>query len=116
MEYKNGYIRGLDGRPILVESEHTILVYYLQSDEAIQMATAYCILNKWLEKEGYVWGKDYGFTIWYHDEWQIECRADIAERVSELSNEAIAWAGRFYNIACPHEGESKIGRSWYETH
>lgn len=116
MEYKNGYIRGLDGRPILVEAEHTILVYYLQSDEAIQMATAYCILNKWLEKEGYAWGVDYGFVIWMHDEWQIECRKDIANRVSELSNEAIAWAGRFYNIACPHEGESKIGLNWFQTH
>lgn len=115
-EYKNGFIRGLDGRPILVEDEHTILVYYLQSDEAIQMATAYIMLNKWLERRGYIWGKDYGSVIWMHDEWQIECREAIAEEVASLGNEAIAWAGRYYNIPCPHEGESKIGRNWYETH
>lgn len=116
MEYKNGYIRGLDGRPILVENEHTILVYYLQSDEAIQMATAYCMLYKWLEKAGYIWGKDWGYVIFMHDEWQIECKQEISEHVAKLGNEAIAWAGRYYNIACPHEGESKIGKNWYETH
>jgi len=116
MEYKNGYIRGLDGRPILVEFEKDILVYYLQSDEAIQMAAAYCVLHKWLERAGYNWRQDYGFVIWMHDEWQIECRKEIAEHVAELSNRAIAWAGEYFKIKCPHEGESKIGRNWAETH
>lgn len=115
-EYKNGYIVGLDGRPILVEFEKDILVYYLQSDEAVQMAAAYCVLHKWLERAGYAWGTDYGFVIWYHDEWQIECRKEIAHHVAELADEAIAWAGRFFGIQCPHEGESKIGRNWAETH
>jgi DNA polymerase I len=116
MEYRNGYIAGLDGRPILVEFEKDILVYYLQSDEAIQMAAAYCILHKWLARAGYHWAQDYGFVIWMHDEWQIECREEIAKHVAELSNEAIAWAGRYFGIKCPHEGESKIGKNWTETH
>jgi DNA polymerase-1 len=115
-EYSNGYITGLDGRPILVEFEKDILVYYLQSDEAIQMAAAYCVLHKWLERAGYEWKKDYGFVIWMHDEWQIECRKEIAEHVAELSSRAITWAGEFFKIKCPHSGESKIGNNWYETH
>lgn len=116
MEWKNGYIKGLDGRPILVEFEKDILVYYLQSDEAIQMAAAYVHLYDSLIKSGYVWGLDFGYLIWMHDEWQLEVRPEIAAHVSELSNEAVAWAGRYYKIACPHEGESNIGRNWYETH
>lgn len=116
MEWRNGYIKGLDGRPILVEFEKDILVYYLQSDEAIQMAAAYCVLHKWLERAGYKWRKDYGFVIWMHDEFQIECRKEIAEHVAELANLSIAWAGRYFNIGCPHEGESKIGLNWTETH
>jgi hypothetical protein len=115
-EYRNGYIKGLDGRPILVEYEKDILVYYLQSDEAIQMAAAYCWTNKQLEKRGYVWGKDYGFVIWYHDEFQIECRPEIKEEVMAVAIESIKWAGEFYNIKCPHEGEGKIGLNWCETH
>ena len=41
---KDGWITGLDGRPIFLSSEHMILVYMLQSDEAICMAGAYTML------------------------------------------------------------------------
>lgn len=116
MEWRDGYIRGLDGRPIQVDSEHKVLVYQLQSDEAIQMSGAYCIFHKWLDREGYIFGTDYGTVLWMHDEWQIETRPEIADRVAELGNEAIAWAGRYFRISIPHEGSSKIGRSWRETH
>ena len=116
MEWRDGYIRGLDGRPIQVDSEHKVLVYTLQSDEAIQMSAAYCVFHKWLDREGYNAGSDYGTVLWMHDEWQTECRPEIADKVAEIGNEAIAWAGRYYNIACPHEGSSKIGMDWNETH
>src|SRR3546814_12840546 len=85
MEYHNGYITGLDGRRIPVEFEKDILVYYLQSDEAIQMAAAYVWLNHQLEKKGYKYGEDYGFCIWMHDEWQIECKKEIADEVARRS-------------------------------
>lgn len=113
---KNGYITGLDGRPILVESEHMVLVYLLQSDEAIQMAAAYCWFHQQMERRGYVYGRDWGMLIWYHDEYQLECRPEISEDIAKLAKESIAWAGRFYHIRCPHEGDAKIGNNWAETH
>lgn len=115
-EYSHGFITGLDGRPIQVEFEKDILVYYLQSDEAIQMASAYCVLHKWLEREGYRYGQDFGFVIWMHDEFQIEAREEIAKHVAALAEESIAWAGRYFKMVIPHEGESKIGQNWAETH
>lgn len=115
MEYKNGFITGLDGRPISVEFEKDILVYYLQGDEAVHMSVAYCWLNKQLERR-WTWAEDYGFCIWYHDEFQVECRPEIKEEVAALSRESIAWAGRFLNIPIPHEGDSSIGANWSETH
>lgn len=115
MEYYDGYIIGLDGRPILVPFQHQLLVYLLQSDEAIMMAAAYVKANKDLEKK-YEYGKDYGFVCWYHDEFTIECRPEIAEDVKRISEEAIVWAGKFYNILCPHVGDGKIGNNWYEIH
>jgi hypothetical protein len=115
-EYKNGYISGLDGRPILVEAEHTILVYLLQSDESIQMAGAYCWLMRELERRGFVYGDDFAMLIWMHDEFQIECKPEIAGTVGELACRSIAWAGEFYKIDCPHDGDAKIGNNWYETH
>lgn len=65
MEYYDGYITGLDGRPILVPFEHQILVYLLQSDEAIFMAAAYNRFNMNMEKK-YRYGIDYGVVAWYH--------------------------------------------------
>lgn len=115
MEYYEGVITGLDGRPIKVPSEHQILVYLLQSDEAIHMAKAYCILCAELEKK-YVWGVDYGVVCWYHDEYTIECREEIAEDVKRISEDAIRLAGEYYGIKCPHAGEGAIGRNWYAIH
>ena len=61
-------------------------------------------------------GDKWGFVIWYHDEFQAEVREDIAEEFARLAEEAIVWAGKFYNINCPHKGESDIGLNWFETH
>lgn len=115
MEYFNGSITGLDGRPILVPSEHAILVYLLQSDEAIMMTAAYNRANMLLRKK-YEYGRDFGTVCFYHDEFTFECRADIAEDVRRISEESIAWAGRYYNISCPHIGQGKLGKNWYEVH
>lgn len=115
MEHYDGYIIGLDGRPICVPNQHQLLVYLLQSDEAIMMAAAYNKANKELEKR-YTYGKDYGFVCWYHDEFTIECREEIAEEVRRISEEAIVWAGKFYNILCPHVGDGKIGSDWFAIH
>lgn len=113
----NGYITGLDGRPILVESPHMLLVYLLQSDEAIMMATAYCILYKRLcEDFKLKWGEDWAFVCWYHDEYTIEAKEKYAELIKIEAERAIVDAGKYYKINCPHEGEGKIGDNWWEIH
>ena len=116
MEYYNGAIKGLDGRPIVVASEHMLLVYLLQSDEAIMMSAAYIKFHKDMRTRGYTYGKEYGTVCWYHDEFTVECDIEIAEEVKDLSEKAIAWAGRYYKIPCPHVGDGKIGKDWYAIH
>lgn len=116
IEYYDGWITGLDGRPIHIEQEHTVLVYVLQSDEAIQMAAAYCWVYEKLLREGYEWDKDWAYVIWYHDEYIVECRPDIADRVQEIMEEGIAWAGRHFNILTPHAGTGSQGANWYDVH
>jgi DNA polymerase I len=115
MEYYDGTITGLDGRPIRVPYEHQILVYLLQSDEAIMMSKAYCKMCADLSKK-YVYGVDYGVVCWYHDEYTVECREDIAEDVKKISEDAIAWAGNYFKIPCPHVGQGAIGKNWYAIH
>ncbi|RLD64884.1 MAG: hypothetical protein DRI98_15200, partial [Bacteroidetes bacterium] len=50
-EYYGGWLEGLDGRPIFIESEHQILVYIVQGAEAVLMTHAYVFLYDWLIKE-----------------------------------------------------------------
>lgn len=116
MELRNGYIRGLDGRPFLVEFEKDLLAYALQSDEAIQMAVAYVMVHKWAEKRGWKRHEDWGMLIWMHDEFQAECKPEIANELGQLMADAIKWAGEFLEIQCPHDGDYSIGSNWYETH
>lgn len=115
IEYSDGWITGLDGRPIFVTSEHQLLVYLLQSDEAIHMATAYCMFNHKADKL-YTRGKDWNMYIWYHDEWQFGCRPEIAEELGQLSSDCIREAGKYLGIECPHEGDYHIGSNWALTH
>lgn len=116
VDYKNGFIRGLDGRPVYINSPHAILVYVLQSDEAIMMQYSLCFLKSWLDKMGWVHGREYGFVANVHDEFQCEVREDLAEIYAELADKSIVKAAEFLKIQCPHVGESDIGRTWAETH
>lgn len=116
MEYRDGTITGLDGRPIRIESEHCILVYMLQSDEAILMQYALVFLYRWLTERGWVYGEDYGFVANVHDEIQAEVLAGKAEEYAALACKAIEYAGEYLNIQCEHKGEYDIGNNWYETH
>jgi len=115
IEYYHGWVTGLDGRPIYIESEHQILVYMLQSDEAIFMTAAYNLLWKRLSKK-YKYGIDFGVVCFYHDEYTIECRKEIAEDVARIAEKCIVDAGKFYKIACPHKGEAEIGYNWWDIH
>jgi len=116
MEWYNGWIGGLDGRPIFIDSEHKLLVYLLQSDEAIMMSAAYVFLYDWLTDEGYVWGEDWAYVNWNHDEYTLEVEPEHVDRIRYLSEQAITAAGNYFNIACPHEGESNVGRNWNDIH
>ena len=116
MEYFDGSITGLDGRPILVPYEHQLLVYLLQSDEAIMMQGAYIKFHQLMEKDGYKYGVDYGTVCWYHDEFTVECKEHLAQIVAKHAEFSIKWAGEFFKIPCPHIGQAAIGKNWYAIH
>ena len=107
-----GYVPGLDGRKIWVRSEHAALNSLLQGAGAIVMKKALCILNDTIQKNGW----DAKFVANVHDEFQIECKTDIADLVGQAGKQAIIDAGIAYNLRCPLDGEYKIGRNWRETH
>jgi len=111
-----GYIKGLDGRMLRIRSSHAALNTLLQSAGAIIMKYALVEADRLLQKAGYQPGVDYEFVGNIHDEFQCECRPEIAEEVGNIFVEAIRNAGKFFDFKCPLDGDYKIGDSWRETH
>ena len=107
-----GYLKGLDGRKILIRSEYAALNTLLQSAGAVAMKEALVILDKKIKEKGY----ESEFVANVHDEWQIEVREDHAEEVGKAGVEAIQEAGISLGLFCPLDGEYKIGDNWSETH
>ena len=111
-ESKKGFLKGLDGRKVVVRSEHAALNTLLQSAGAIVMKEALVILDNSIKEMRL----DAKFVANVHDEWQIECRASDADKVGKLGVEAIIQAGKNLNLNCPLDGDYNIGDGWHETH
>ncbi|MER9560979.1 DNA polymerase [Mesorhizobium sp. M0571] len=111
-----GWLKGLDGRILMVRSEHAALNTLLQSAGAIQMKRALVILDNNLQALGLVPGVNYEFVGNIHDEWQIEVDEDIATLVGAEAEKAIRLAGEYYKFRCHLAGNSVVGKSWAETH
>lgn len=116
---KRGYLVGLDGREIHVRSSHAALNTLLQGAGAIVCKQWLVILEEHLQACGFGhgWDKDYAFCAWSHDEVQIACRTpEIAKEVAEIATYSVTKAGEHFNFRCPTAGESKIGKTWADTH
>jgi DNA polymerase I len=107
-----GKLPGLDGRQLLVRSEHAALNTLLQGAGAIVMKQALVIFNVKLRKLKL----DYKFVANVHDEWQLEVPWTFAEQIGILGVESIEEAGKVLEMRCPLTGEFKYGNNWKETH
>lgn len=113
---QRGYLIGLDGRKLHVRSQHAALNTLLQSAGAVQMKQALVILDRELQGEGLVPGRDYEFIANVHDEWQLEVRMRYAEQVGSTAIRSIRLAGEALKFPCPLSGDYSVGRNWAETH
>lgn len=114
-EYYDGWITGLDGAPVFIKSEHAVLVYAVQADEAVYMSAVYNWIHQFLAKE-YKWGNDYVVVCWYHDEVTVECREEIKGRVAKIMEKAFSKATDYFKLRVPQIGEACIGHNWLEVH
>jgi DNA polymerase I-like protein with 3'-5' exonuclease and polymerase domains len=102
-----GVLLGLDGRKLLVRSEHSALNTLLQGAGAIAMKQALVFLHKDLTKQKI----PFKLVANVHDEWQIEVPEKYAEQVGQSGVTAITDAGVEFKM-----GEYKIGDTWKQTH
>jgi DNA polymerase I-like protein with 3'-5' exonuclease and polymerase domains len=109
---QKGRLQGLDGRQLLVRSEHSALNTLLQGAGAIVMKQALVLFDRKLKQIK----MPYKFVANVHDEWQIEVPETFAEQVGRLGVESIEEAGKVLEMRCPLTGEFKSGNNWKETH
>ena len=102
----------LDGREVPCRSKHVGLNVLLQGDGAVVMKLALCILMGKLKKYNGRWG----LMATVHDEWQLECEADIADKLGELGCASIKEAGERLGCIMRLEGAYRVGKDWSECH
>jgi DNA polymerase-1 len=107
-----GYVPGLDGRRIIVRSEHAALNSLLQGCGAI-IAKEWCVQAHKAFKKHRLPVRQVAFV---HDEIQIETAERYGEDVASIMVASARDAGIALGFRCPVDSESKIGRTWYETH
>ena len=99
-----------------VRSLHSALNTLLQGAGALVMKKAQVILDASLQAQEYVPGVDYEFVGTVHDEWQIECKENLAEIIGKMAADSIRLAGEALNFRCPLAGTYKVGKTWADTH
>jgi DNA polymerase I-like protein with 3'-5' exonuclease and polymerase domains len=109
---QKGWLPGLDGRKLLVRSEHSSLNTLLQGAGAIVMKQALVLLANRLKREKI----EHKFCANVHDEWQIETKEATADLVGQFGVWAIEEAGKVLNMRCPLSGEYRSGLTWKDTH
>lgn len=107
----------LDGAPMHVRSSHAALNTLLQGAGALVCKRWIVTTYRMLQERGLVWGKDYEFHAWVHDELQASARtADLAEMIRSTAAEAMADTEAYFNFRIPLATEGKIGANWAECH
>jgi DNA polymerase-1 len=112
MAAQRGYLVGLDGRRIKIESEHKSLSVYLQGGETVIMRMANYLWYTQAKKQKI----NFRQVVWVHDEWQTEVEETRAEDLGKLQVQAIRDTGKYFKLNCPLDGEYKTGKNWAETH
>jgi len=107
-----GYVPGLDGRRIIVRSEHAALNSLLQGCGAI-IAKQWCIEAHKQFKRFRLPVRQVAFV---HDEIQIETEEKYGEKVAQIMCDAASQAGITLGFRCPVDAEAKIGNNWFDTH
>jgi DNA polymerase-1 len=109
---QQGFIPGLDDRPIYTESQHKALNYLIQGAEAVVMKYTIVMIEEELAKAGL----DQAILLFYHDEVTYEVREDQAEEAREIIMRCFAEAPKALGVDIMECGGCKIGDDYFDVH
>ena len=112
MASKRGYLVGLDGRRLIVRSQHAAVNLLIQGAGAVVCKQWLVEIDK-LKKQHHLTAN---LVASVHDEYQFEVLTAQASIFGDLTKEAMKEVERILKVKCPLSSEYKIGRTWKETH
>ena len=104
-----GKILAIDGRTLIVESQHKALNYLIQGSSAVLAKRWMLITHESLPETTHQ-------LAFVHDELQFECEEKDVDYLKELLERSAAQAGEYYNLRVAIAAESKAGMNWSEVH
>jgi len=109
---QNGSIKGLDGRRLMIRSEHAALNTLLQGAGAIVCKQWLVEIDKRVRKSGL----DAKLVASVHDEYQFEVAKPDINRFTKITKEAMYQTQREFSFRCDLDSDHKVGNNWAETH
>ena len=109
---QNGSIKGLDGRRLMIRSEHAALNTLLQGAGAIVCKQWLVEIDKRVRKSGL----DAKLVASVHDEYQFEVAKPDINRFTKITKEAMYQTQREFSFKCDLDSDYKVGNNWAETH
>jgi len=107
-----GYLPGLDDRPIHVESAHKALNYLIQGAEAVVMKYTVNMIHEELSKAKI----DCRIVLFYHDEVTYEVKEEQAEEAQSIIMRCFEEAPKAVGVDIMTCGDCKIGEDYYAVH
>lgn len=109
--FGEGYIGGLAGNRIYVDSFHKLLVYLLQACEKATCSAALMLTMERLEEAGI----PYRPCIMMHDEIDFQVPEQFAEQAAAIGKQAFVDGPKLFGVDIM-DGDAKIGNNWLEVH
>ncbi len=107
-----GWLPGLDGRRLIIRSQHAALNLLLQGAGAVIFKQWLVLIKKYLTDAKV----PYKIVASVHDEVQCEVREDYGDVAGKLIVQAAEDVASMLNFRCPIAAEYKTGHNWFDTH
>ena len=109
---EKGDIKGLDGRRILVRHQHAALNTLLQGAGAIVCKQWSICMHKYIKQNKL----NARLVNTIHDELQYEVHNDDVQAMMDGADETIRQAGKLLSVRLTLNADSKVGKTWADTH
>jgi len=109
---QRGYVRGIDGRRLLVRSPHASLNTLLQGAGAICCKQWSILLDEEINKLKL----DAHLVNTIHDEQQYECHKKDVDKLCEIADTTMQQVGVEFKMNIILNADAKVGKTWAETH